>query len=257
MAANKVTDRKAVSGILAEAAQRNQSLDLVRRLDSGDDACRSRFVETPDEQLAVEVPSRQGHLIPVRRGEDVEVYFRLKHLRYWFAGKVESRSSVTLSGGLTLPMLVLTRPRALELRQRRKHFRVGLGAAAQLMASLWHVPEPDAETAAAALPQMEVLDLSAGGMRMLYPHGEGCPVDVEAALTVALPLRSEAPPVRLSARVARVARVPASVTHVAVVFTGLDESPEGKMTRDRLAHFVAEREREELRRMHDASRNRP
>jgi len=250
MAAIKVTDRAAIRRIFGDVAQRNQSLDLVRQLAGGEDLCRSRFVEASDKDVLVEVPSRRGHMVPVRPGEDVEVYFRLKDRRYWFASRVESRSFVSLSSDLKLPVLTLRQPQTLTLRQRRRHYRVKFNVTAHLMAGLWLMADPPEEAPASALPSMEALDLSAGGVRLLYPYGEGCPVDKDDLLTLSLPLWPEQSPVSLAARVIRVSRVVAGVTHIAVTFTDLDESPEGRMTRDKLVRFVTQREREELQRMH-------
>ena len=154
---------------------------------------------------------------------------------------------------MAMPVLVLRWPKTLELRQRRRHYRVSLGPTSQLMASLWPVPEPGAKASPARLPSMEVLDVSAGGMRLLYPYAEGCPVEEGASLTAALPLSPGEPPVKLAARVVRVARFASNATHIAAVFTELDESLEGKVTRNKLVRFVAAREREELQRMRGTS----
>ena len=59
---------KAMAALVADAIARNLSVDFIRLLPTGHDACRSRFIEAPGMALAVEVPSRMGHPVPVRPG---------------------------------------------------------------------------------------------------------------------------------------------------------------------------------------------
>lgn len=249
MAKTNVLDRSTTREILREVAQRNQSLDLVRQLGDDKDVCRSRFAQVPEHELAIEVPSRRGHPVPVRPGERIEAYFRLKERRYWFASVVESRTFLKLSADLSLPVLILKPPRSIELRQRREHYRVRLRATDRLMAGLWRAADSPDAASPARLPPMEVLDFSAGGMRLVYARREGCPANEGDVLTVSLPLEPGQPPARLTARVLRVSRAAEGVTHVGSEFVGLDDSPEGRMLRDRLGRFVTRREREELQRM--------
>jgi c-di-GMP-binding flagellar brake protein YcgR len=241
-------DSSTTQEALAEACQRNQSLDLIRLLERGPDACRSRFIELGRRHVAVELPSRRGVPIPVRPGEEVEVYFRLGPHRYYFKAQVESRSVFRSAGGLSLPILMLRRPRHLELRQRRRHHRVSLGPASRLMAQLWPMPKAGAEARPEAIKAMEVRDLSAGGLSLLFPHGEGCPVEEGETLILLLPLEAGQPPLKVGGAVLRVSRILEGAIHVAVEFTDLDQSPEGKSAAAAIERFVADREREELRR---------
>jgi c-di-GMP-binding flagellar brake protein YcgR len=253
MARANAIDQDAAAEILSEAAERNQSLDLIRLLDGGTDACRSRFVEAPGHPVAVEVPSRQGLRVPVRPGEKVEVFFRLRERRYWFATVVASRTMIRLSGRMRLPVLVLRPPRAIELRQRRKHYRVRFGPADRLMAGLWKLSERPDKAPPEQLPSMEVLDLSVGGMRLLYARQEGCPVDEGHSIRISIRLDPDEAPLKLVGRALRVSRVVENVTHIAVEFQGLRAGPEAKAIRDRLLRFIAARQREEAQRSQKAA----
>ena len=244
-----VIDAEAARKVLEEVAQRNQSLDLVRLLEAGEDTCRSRFIRAAGREPAIEVPSRRGHLVPVRPGEKVEVYFRLGRNRYWFSSAVRERSSLDLSPDLKLPVLILRQPKAIELRQRRRYYRIQFRVTDTLLAGLWRVGDPIGDVAPAELPPMEVLDVSAGGMRLLHAEKENCPVHEMDMLVASLPLELNAPPLKLTSHVLWVTKVAEGATHVGVEFTGLDENREGGMIRDKVQRFVAEREREELRRM--------
>lgn len=237
----------AAKKILREMAERNQSLDLVRILEEGEDRCRSRFIQVPDGRLAVEVPSRLGHLVPVRTDERIEAFFRMGNHRYWFASTVTGRRSVQLSEDMAISVLQLAPPKRVEQRQRRRHFRIDLHEADRLTADLWRI-DADSDNAPVALPSMEVLDLSAGGMRLLHDQPEDCPTEQGDTLRVSVQLDDAAPRVILDARAMRAAGVVKGITHLGLEFVGLDDSPKGRATRDALSRFVTKREREELRR---------
>jgi c-di-GMP-binding flagellar brake protein YcgR len=244
MESRHVLNRSLAAGVLAQAAERSQTLDLLRLLESGEDACRSRFVPTKGRHVTVEVPSRQGHRVPIRTGESVEVYFRLGPQRYWFASKVRERSTVRLSTTLELQVLVLDRPSKVELRQRRGHFRVKLQ---RLMARLWRVPR-EGDASPEALPAMEVLDLSAGGARLLNRQTAACRLNPGERLVVTLPLRSGWPDTTVHAVVTRCAPAGDGVSYVGLQFLGLEDTAEGRQIQDRLHRYVTERERQEIRR---------
>lgn len=248
MASANAVDTREAAQLLAEAADRNQSLDFIRLLEDRADASRTRFVHLSDGRLAVEVPSRRGHVVPVRPGEVVEAYFRLGMQRYWFATTVAERSETTLSGGVEVPVLILNPPREVQVRQRRRRYRVRIVPPEVLPARLWRLEAPGEESAAVALPQMEVLDLSAGGLRLLC-SGEACAaVEPGETVRVALPLESDQPPVVLDATVCRVSRGSPEATHMAIEFADLESTPEGRAADQKLSRFVAARQREEARR---------
>ena len=239
-------DPSAATRVLAEASERSQSLDLVRMLEAGQDACRSRFVQAPGGLLTIEVPSRRGHLVPMRSGESVEVFFRLGHQRYWFASTVRERSTVLLSDTLELPSLVLERPVRVELRQRRRHFRAHVQST-QLMATLWHVAA-DGNAQGPALPPMEVLDLSAGGARLLCKGGKVGLLRDGQRVSLSLPLEAGRPPVVVQATVTRRAQVDEKSVQLGLGFVDLDETPDCRRAQDRIQRFVSACEREEVRR---------
>jgi len=69
-----------------------QSLDLVRLLPG--EPTRAARASSPNRgQVLIEVPARQGHLIPMRPGEKIEVYFRLRDERYFFESTVRSATA--------------------------------------------------------------------------------------------------------------------------------------------------------------------
>jgi len=245
MDSRHVLDRRLAARVLAQAAERSQPLDLLRLLETGEDACRSRFVPAKGRHVTIEVPSRQGRPVPIRPEERVEVYFRLGPQRYWFASKVRERTTVRLSATLELQVLVLDRPSKVELRQRRGNFRVSLR---RLMARLWRLPR-ESDAPPEALPAMEVLDLSAGGARLLNDHAAECPLSPGDRLVATFPLGSGWPDTTVRAAVARCAPAGEGVSHVGLQFLGLDDTVEGRQIQDRLHRFITEREREEIRRM--------
>ena len=216
--------------LLRTAAEKNAALDLVRLLD---------------------VPTRQGHLVPIHEGEQVEVYFRVDDNRYFFQSSVTARADVALSTRVNLPVLVLVPPQVVEKRQRRRCYRANMKAPRRLMAQV-HLP-------AAARPlrksdlSLEVADLSAGGMRLLFGGTFAfCPLQPAQKLSLTFLFdRASKQPVTLEVRVQHVTAIADGIVHIGLEFVGLGESLEGRVLQDRIRRFVAERERQELQRLRD------
>ncbi len=236
--------------LLRTAAEKNLSLDLVRLLDDGADTCRSRFVESPRHDLTIEVPSRQGHLVPIRDGEQVEIYFRLDDQRYFFSSSVTDRAEVPLSNRVNLPVLVLTPPLVVEKRQRRRYYRANMRAG-RLLAKIC-LPTDDAKPRRKPDLSLVVADLSAGGMRLSFDGTLAlCPLQPGQLLTLTFLFGQPEKPATLEARVQHVTSIADGVVHIGLEFVALGESREGRVLQDRIRRFVAEREREELQRLSD------
>jgi c-di-GMP-binding flagellar brake protein YcgR len=243
-------DPAASRALLRTAAEKNLSLDLVRLLDDGTDTCRSRFVESPSHDLTVEVPTRQGHLLPIHEGEQVEVYFRAADQRYFFPSSVTARTEVPLSNRVNLPVLVLVPPSVVEIRQRRRYYRANMKAPRRLMAQI-HLSPEDARLAGKSDLSLEVADLSAGGMRLFFGGTMAlCPLQLAQMLTLTFQFDpTTKQPATLQVRVQHVTAFSEGVVHIGLEFVGLGESREGRVLQDRIRRFVAERECDELRRL--------
>jgi c-di-GMP-binding flagellar brake protein YcgR len=244
-----VVEFAASKALLRKAGEKNAPLDLVRLLEAGPDSCRSRFVEAPGAALAVEVPSRQGHLVPVRDGEEVEVYFRIEDNRYFFQSRVKSRETVALSAAVDLPVLILDYPRVIEKRQRRRYYRVNMRLAKPLMAEL-RLLDQDGKKASRIpeAPTMEIADLSVEGLRLVYEKAGRCPLAKGQRLSVKFSLGQDES-IKLTALVQHVSSSSAEVSHIGLQFEGLEDSYEGRLLRGRLLRFTTERERAELHRV--------
>jgi c-di-GMP-binding flagellar brake protein YcgR len=245
-------DPAAAQALLRTAAEKNSSLDLVRLIDDGSDTCRSRFVESPRHGLTVEVPTHQGHLVPIHEGEQVEVYFRVDENRYFFQSSVAARAEVALSNRVNLPVLVLVPPLLVEKRQRRRYYRANMKAPRRLMAQL-RLPADEAGPRLKADLSLEVADLSVGGVRLLFDGTFAlCPLQAGQQITLTFLIdQTSKQPATLEARVQHVTAIADDVVQIGVEFVGLGESREGRVLQDRIRRFVAERERLELQRLRD------
>lgn len=249
MAKENVIEGSACRELLREAARRSATVDLIRLLKSGPDACRSRFVELPKAALAVEVPSRLGRSVPVRPDERIEIYFRIKEHRYYFQTKVESRSRIAITERFDLPVLLIAPPRRIERRQRRQFVRIAVPEVDRLMAHLWLVDDPDRPDETSQLPPAEVLDISGGGMRVLLEGKKRGRVREGQQAHLHVDLTDGRAPLKLVAHVEHVDRTLPQAVRFGLHFEGLDETPEARAIRDRVLKFVVCREREELKRM--------
>jgi c-di-GMP-binding flagellar brake protein YcgR len=239
---------KAMAAIIADAVARNLSVDFIRLLPTGHDACRSRFIEVPGMALAVEVPSRMGHPVPVRPGENVEIRFRLRDQPYYFRSTVARRTQVALTERLNMAILALLSPKTLHPLQRRQFVRVPVDAREQLVAHLWPGDDQgridDVEP-----PAAEILDLSGGGLRVVVEGALRGRFKEGRAVLVHIDLADGRPPLVLRAHVERVDRSVAHQARLGIHFEDLDESPQGRAARDRLTRYVARRQSAELQRM--------
>ncbi|NLX59999.1 MAG: hypothetical protein GXY74_13025 [Phycisphaerae bacterium] len=239
---------KAMAALVADAVARNLSVDFIRLLPTGHDACRSRFIEAPGMALAVEVPSRMGHPVPVRPGETVEIRFHLRDQPYHFRSTVARRTQVALTDRLNMAILALSPPKALHPLQRRQFVRVPVDAREQLVACLWPADDQggaeDIEP-----PAAEVLDLSGGGLRAVVEGPLRGRFKEGRTVLVHIDLADGRSPLVIRAHIERVDRSAAHQARLGVHFEGLDELPQGRVARDRLTRYVARRQREELQRM--------
>ncbi|MBN2581535.1 MAG: flagellar brake protein [Planctomycetes bacterium] len=245
--ANAITG-KAMTSLLDDAVARGLSLDFVRLLPTGHDACRSRFVEVPKMAVAVEVPSRMGHPVPVRPGEAIEIRFHLRDKHYHFRSSVTRRAKVSVTDRLDMSVLELVPPKSVHPLQRRRHARVTVDASQRLMAHLWLVDEQH-EDVAAQMPPAEILDLSGGGMRVIVEGPLRGRFKEGRSLHVHVDLADGRAPLQIRAHVEHVDRSISHQARLGVHFEGLDDSPQGRAAMDRLVRFVARRERDELQRM--------
>lgn len=249
MAEPNLIDGSICSELLREAAQRSVTIDLIRLLKSGPDPCRSRFVELPSADLAVELPSRLGRPVPVRPGERLEIHFRIKEYRYCFRTTVRSRSKVALSELLEVAILLIVPPLSVERCRRRQFLRVKVTAAERLMAHLWLVDDSRPQGDALRLPSTEVLDISGTGMRLLLEGSMRGRIKEGQQVHLHMDLGGGWEPLNLVAHVEHLDRTAHHVVQFGLHFDGLDETLEGRAAHNRLLRFIAERERKEARRV--------
>jgi c-di-GMP-binding flagellar brake protein YcgR len=114
-----------------------------------------------------------------------------------------------------------------------------------------HLSPENAKLAGKSDLFLAVADLSAGGMRLFFDGSLAlCPLQPAQMLTLTClfdPASKQ--PATLEARVQHVTAPADGVVHIGLEFVGLGESREGRVLQDRIRRFVAERERDELRRL--------
>lgn len=111
--------------LLAEQCQviEVQPIDPEGQVEEGG---KSRVLEYRDaeHQLVVEVPSKQGELLPLGAGRPVRLHMELKGALYRAETEVLERFLLKTGPTSTLPALVLRGPSTIESGNRRQHFRV-------------------------------------------------------------------------------------------------------------------------------------
>lgn len=80
---------------------------------------KSNIEDVQDEVIAISIPIKEGQYLPLRKGERVEaIYYAAEEERYRFDSVVAGRK---VDG---IPVILIFKPKNLELIQRRNHVRI-------------------------------------------------------------------------------------------------------------------------------------
>lgn len=124
---------------------------------------KSNIEDIEEETLAISIPIKEGQYLPLRRGERLEVIYYLEDERYKFNSVVQGRR---IDG---IPVILISKPKNLELIQRRKFVRVPLLSqikCSRLDKSMDNKSLNQHEASNGISANGIVLDLSGGGMKI-------------------------------------------------------------------------------------------
>ena len=230
--------------LLAEAAVRNLPADLVVvRGENLQANLKSRFLQNEPERMLLEVPTHDGRPVILQPGQFIEVYFKVEHERFGFDSQVVGYSRVRLNDDTTVEAIGLAPPHFLELRQRRKFYRVSVASLPAMAAGLWPL---EVEQEFGDPIQSRLCNLSAGGVALLVDRQRWqFTSDQKFRLRFCLPGQDDA--FEFQAVVCHVRHVFHSRRQIiGLAFLPNQQPIAHRDAMDRIAHFVAARQREEL-----------
>ena len=200
--------------------------------------------------VIVEAPVLDGTILPLRPGQEVEVYFRVDDTRYMYHATVLNRGDFALNSGLVARALEITYPKSLARGQKRSHFRVPVSRVRPVELRYGLVdrktPDPVARPAILFRGKSELVDLSAGGLAFDLPERNGLLVRPGRRLLCEFTLPTKER-LTLHGRVAH--RYPVhreNALRYGVQFVDIHRSVDFKAAHDRLLRYVVEVQRESL-----------
>ncbi len=230
--------------LLDEAAVRNLPADLVVvRGENLQASLKSRFLLNEPERMLLEVPTHNGRPVVLQPGQFVEVYFKVEHERFGFDTQVVGYSRVKLNDDTTVEAVGLAPPHVLEYRQRRKLYRVSVASLPPISAGLW--PLQDGQDLGDPI-QARLCNLSAGGVAILVDR-QRWQFGADQRFRLRFSLPDQPDQFEFQAVVCHVRHVFHSRRQiVGLAFLPGDVPGNHRHAMDRIAQFVAARQREEL-----------
>ncbi|MEW6250267.1 MAG: PilZ domain-containing protein [Planctomycetota bacterium] len=217
---------------------------LSLQADGGWQTLKSRFLERDPRGrfIVLDYHSENGtELPPLAPGQCIGMSFRQRSHKLLFATVVEARGHYLLPNQARLPAVRYRWPETVTELQRRAYFRTPVPDDLKLAVRLWPGGlHTHAEAQSGALPTVlgELADLSCGGALVRLQDPAATPGPDDQTLGVELQLPDGRPPILLEAR-ARGERQDASNGQgLALQFLGLELSPDGNVTLQRLANSV-------------------
>lgn len=139
---------------------------------------KSRFfgMQAADDvpHVVVEAPVLDGTIVPLRPGEDVDVFFMVDNVRYTYRARVISRGRFPLNGGGVARSLEISYPRRLTRGQKREFFRttISLIRPIELQLGLMDPKSADPISNPAVLFRRRsvIVNLSGGGLAFDLPQ---------------------------------------------------------------------------------------
>ncbi len=237
--------------VLREACQLNLAVELKRQSDPEQETLRAALLDyRADGSICLEAPTRGSVPVMVRPEEQVFVALTLHQQAYQFEGLVTARELATVGGRKDVSAIVLAGPEAIQRIQRRNYFRVKLSGVRKKVAHLWIIEQepPEGKLKAVPMGQVQMVDLSAGGTRILVPGQYAKHLKLDRDAIIAMPLEDPDKPIRLQSVVRFAKATREGPWQVGLKFLGLEETHEGRLLAQQLEHHVAALEREEIQR---------
>ncbi len=239
-------DSRQIDQAIKDAVERRIPAALTVRRDRRWVTLHAQFLAQRQRHLLLELPgSPEGSKPPFEPGDKVGLTFKLKHHKHICSVTVAATQQVRFDDGRELPVLSVCFPPRMQRLQRRAFERVDVPANRVVRASFWlgtHQDEPTSSGADRCVWVGRVVNLSAGGFRLLADAPTAEALDVGDAIGVRLSFAVAEEAVYADAQIRHV-ETDAGSAVLGFQFIGLDQTAEGKKAMELLAGKIAEYQR--------------
>lgn len=216
---------------------------------------KARFLAETAEACWIESVPAEGALIGelLKSGKPVGISFRNGTNKIVFVSPLLRREPCfRINADTTVEALLIAFPDQIKTLQRRSNYRVRVLPDSQLSGRVWRIATRanilDRPPAAAEL-QIELRDISAGGLGVTFKGVEGQPPKVTAEDRLRIQLLYKETPVLLEGRLRSVNPEPAGDSlRTGIHFKTLHGDLDGRQKLSQLTRIVGELQREEIRR---------
>lgn len=244
--------------MLREAIERNTPITLSLPSAGMMRTHKSRLLEMTDDAILLESVAGQADAIDalIAEGSSVKVSFRAETQNVEFSAALfERRRGHKLNAAVEIEALRIARPTSVKVVQRRATYRAAVTPDTDVSVKCWRIGEQyDMATSekppAAAMMNIAVRDLSAGGLGGLWKRRMGEPASLVANQRLRIDIQSPAGEVSLDARVRFLQAVPdPDCSRIGIQFILASNSMADRQKTATLQKLISELQRAELKRM--------
>lgn len=251
MSANRLSQLE--REVLTVSCDSNERILLMRHERDQQMIYKSRFLalENDFSVIVIDSPSADSAgARPLAKGDEFEVFFECKSIRYLFVSRVLEHSTFRLQNRNLYAMRIQA-PTSLRDGERREYFRVEIPVGGAIKVK-FHIYRGGKVPVMSALVDGrkeefdgEMQDISGGGFALRTSHN----LEMEKGdwVETRFRLRSDAPPMTIWGEVRNKRRLPGSDSLIwGVFFLGDKLNPTLKQHRNLILRYVLERQREML-----------
>jgi c-di-GMP-binding flagellar brake protein YcgR len=246
--------------LLELACAYNSPLSIHSELNDEIHQYKSRMLDLKEisglKTIIIDQPIADGQAAPLRPDAEIILFFAIEQGRYAFDSTILKKTNFELTEQRKVLALEITYPNVLKSGQRRAYFRVPVPIRMPihmncLVVADFTYGEEEEESGPKLAPRgrlkARVIDLSVGGMLVVFEEGDTPLVAVGTKLTLEFSLEKHETPIRLNSVVRRLIRKTArEQLRAGIEFVDINKTFEFKLAVNRLYKYVAERQREIL-----------
>lgn len=235
------------TALIEHACARNVPIEVTIPGRGYFEPLKSRFLAGRDERgdITIEAPTQNGRPVSLQAGELVDVVVVLSGQRYGFRATAGRRVLYKLGGHADVAAVVINCASKVLQLQRRRYYRVNVPPLDPLPVECVTKVAADGGETLLRFP-VRAMDISAGGMLFRLAKSEAALGQAGRRLAVILSVGSLSN-ARLMAEVRYTRPLPHGGIAAGVQFIGWDRTLAGRKTIDAICRYVAQRQREALK----------
>jgi len=230
-------DPQEKDSLLLEAVSSRLPLQLSCLLPNGWEIMKSRFLatESESEHILLDYPTPADYPCPgLEPEQNIGVSFRLGHRKYVFTTSVTGALEQRKSRGKTRWALRIRWPETMQELQRRLYYRAPVPDRIHIPVDIWDQPAMTDQALPSGMTRGRMLDLSAGGVGLSLADEAAQNWRENEHLVCRFSPQPGGVPLEIKARFRHRESLGPGRSRVGLQFVGLETSPDGKATLQRL-----------------------